>query len=114
MQKTRNRKQAAALQYNSAESLPTVLVKGSGLLADLIESLAKENGIPIAEESELLPLLMTTSNDSSVPKESFKILAEIFSFLYLADQQWRGDHPHLQPLIDAPTSPLEDSSGEFQ
>ena len=74
---------AAALNYDSqVDSAPILKAKGMGVIAEKIIQIAKENNIPIKEEPDLVELLMQIDLDEKIPPELYKVVAEIFAFVY--------------------------------
>ena len=74
---------AIALQYEKdKDNAPKVTAKGDGVTAEKIIALAKENNIPIKEDTNLVELLSKVELDKEVPQEMYKAVAEVFSFLY--------------------------------
>ncbi len=77
-----NRK-AVALKYDSQlNSAPVVKAKGTGKVAERIIKIAKENGIPIKEDTDLTELLMQIELNEEIPPELYKVVAEIFAYIY--------------------------------
>ena len=78
-----NKKKAVALGYNrSQDNAPKVLASGAGEIANKIIGLAKEHGIPIKEDPDLIEILSKVEVDQEIPPNLYKAVAEIFSFLY--------------------------------
>lgn len=78
-----NKKKAVALGYNrSQDNAPKVLASGAGEIANKIISLAKEHDIPIKEDPDLIEILSKVEVDQEIPPNLYKVVAEIFSFLY--------------------------------
>ncbi|MBW2609902.1 MAG: EscU/YscU/HrcU family type III secretion system export apparatus switch protein [Deltaproteobacteria bacterium] len=76
-------KKAAALKYESAEdNAPRVTAKGAGLIAERIIELAKNQGIPISEDPDLVGVLMQVDFQEEIPPELYKAVAEILAFAY--------------------------------
>jgi len=74
---------ATALRYNAkTDSAPTVKAKGMGVIAEKIIQIAKENNVPIKEDPDLVELLMQIDLDKEIPPELYKVVAEIFAFVY--------------------------------
>ncbi|CAM3943883.1 EscU/YscU/HrcU family type III secretion system export apparatus switch protein [Paenibacillus alkaliterrae] len=85
-----NIKKAVALKYEPGEGTAPVLVaKGKGELAELILERAKENGIPIQEDSSLVEVLSKLDVDQEIPPELYTLVAEILSFVYRSDRKAR-------------------------
>lgn len=80
---------AAALRYNAAEDpAPRVTAKGLRKIAEQIIALARENGIPVREDPQLVELLMQVELDDEIPDDLYRAVAEILAFLYRADKRW--------------------------
>lgn len=76
-------RKAVALSYRPHEvDAPMVRAKGSGHVADQIVEIARANGVPIREDSDLAELLSHVDLDTVIPVEAFVAVAEILSYLY--------------------------------
>lgn len=77
------RKKAAALRYKpDKERAPRVVAKGSGLIAERILAVAKENRIPLKEDRHLVEVLSAIDLNQEIPPELYKAVAEILAFVY--------------------------------
>lgn len=80
-------KEAIALTYNpKMEAPPRVAAKGRGLVAENFLAKAKEHNVPVQEDPTLVELLRKLDINASIPEELFQAVAEVFSFIYRADQ----------------------------
>jgi flagellar biosynthesis protein len=76
-------KRAVALKYDSGkDNAPRVTAKGSRAIADRIIELAKEEGIPLHEDSDLVAALMELDFQEQIPPHLYKAVAEILAFVY--------------------------------
>ncbi|AJC92131.1 FlhB C-terminus-related protein [Campylobacter subantarcticus LMG 24377] len=76
-------KKAVALGYNKKDqNAPKILANAKGENAAKIISLAKENGIPIKENKDLVEVLSKLDLGDEIPPNMYKAVAEIFAFLY--------------------------------
>jgi flagellar biosynthesis protein len=83
-------RKAVALIYEPGEgTAPVMVAKGKGHLADLILEKAKENGIPVQEDSSLVEVLSKLDVDQEIPNELYTLVAEILSFVYRSDRKAR-------------------------
>lgn len=83
-------RKVVALKYEPGErSAPIMVAKGKGHLADLILEKAKENGIPVQEDSSLVEVLSKLDIDQEIPNELYTLVAEILSFVYRSDRKAR-------------------------
>jgi len=78
-----NEKKAAALKYEQGlDSAPKIVAKGRGPVADSILALARQHGIPIKEDKNLVEVLSTMNLYEEIPPELYKAIAEILAFIY--------------------------------
>ncbi len=89
------RDRAVALQYNDIETLPRVIASGAGDLARRIVELAKASDVPIQKNEALTDVLKDVQVGAYINKESFRLVAEIISFLFHHDMQWQEKHKQL-------------------
>ena len=74
---------AVALRYKpEKEHAPRVVAHGKGLFAEKIIEKAKQFGIPIREDPYLVELLMRLDMYQEIPQELYKVIAEIFAFVF--------------------------------
>ena len=77
------RKVAVALAYEpGGDTLPKIVAKGQGALAERILQLAFENGVKVREDRELARMLAAFDIDSEIPVEAMVAVAEILSHIY--------------------------------
>ncbi|MBF0624853.1 MAG: EscU/YscU/HrcU family type III secretion system export apparatus switch protein [Magnetococcales bacterium] len=80
-------KQAVALRYDAQrDSAPRVTATGKGRIADLILERAREAGVPLMEDPDLVGLLGRLSLGETVPRELYKAVAEVLAFVYRVNQ----------------------------
>lgn len=85
------RKKVTALRYDPAkDSAPKVVAKGSGVIAENILAIAKEHGIPLKEDPQLLEVLSTLDLYQEIPPELYKAVAEILAFVYKMTKKVQG------------------------
>jgi flagellar biosynthesis protein len=78
-------KVAVALSYElGGATLPRIVAKGEGAVAERILALAFANGVKVREDRELAELLSHVELDSEIPTEAIMAVAEILSYLYRA------------------------------
>ncbi|TXK77466.1 EscU/YscU/HrcU family type III secretion system export apparatus switch protein [Paenibacillus sp. N3.4] len=81
-------KKAVALRYSpGTQKAPTLIAKGKGHMAETILQKAKENGIPIQEDSSLVEVLSKLELDQEIPPELYQLVAEVLSFIYRSDNK---------------------------
>lgn len=91
--------QAVALAYEAHSVAPRVVAKGEGLVAEAILSRARELGVPLKAEPEMVALLMQLELESFIPPALYLAVAEVLVWAYQSDERLR------------PSSPLHSSPG---
>lgn len=82
------RPKAAALKYDqNRNQAPTVVASGKGMIAENIIKNARENNVPIQEDTSLVELLAELNINETIPEELYQAVAEVFAFVYRADKQ---------------------------
>ncbi|WP_418641281.1 EscU/YscU/HrcU family type III secretion system export apparatus switch protein [Sulfurimonas sp. ST-27] len=77
------KEKAVALKYNKEkDQAPLISAKGEGKTAQKIIQLAKENGVPLKKDEDLVELLSKVELDKEIPPQMYKAIAEVFSFVY--------------------------------
>lgn len=100
----KRREQAVALQYSEADELPRIIATGAGEVARQILELAQAHEIPIQEDQTLAELLSKLPPGAYISPETYRLVAEVISFLYHSDKTFRDAHQELRPVIEG-TSP---------
>ena len=73
---------AVSLKYDGKEA-PRVTAKGEGLLAERILEIAREHGIPLHEDPDLVSLLAKLDLGDEIPRALYVAVAEIIAFAYI-------------------------------
>lgn len=77
------RRKAVALRYDSEkDTSPRVLAKGSGLLAERILEIAREQRIHVHEDPGLVSLLAHLDVNAQIPEDLYQAVAEVLAFVY--------------------------------
>lgn len=96
MSEERPDKRAVALQYDGRRA-PTVTASAEGELAARIIELAREHGVPLFENPELVQLLAEIGLGEEIPETLYLCIAQIIAFAYViqgkAPAGWRGPEP---------------------
>lgn len=82
-------RQAVALSYHEerGDTVPRVVAAGKGLIAENIIAKAREAGVPVHEEPELVQSLIQVELGHPVPPELYEAVARVLAFiLYLDDR----------------------------
>ncbi len=78
-----DRKKAAALRYRHGEDrAPRVVATGRGYLAERIIEIAREHGVPIREDRNLVEVLASLDMYEEIPEALYRAVAEILVFIY--------------------------------
>ena len=81
-------KKAVALKYErSRDHAPRVTAKGSRKIAERIIELAREKGVPITEDPDLVGALMKLDLEDEIPQELYRVVAEILAFAYRVNRK---------------------------
>lgn len=73
---------AVALKYERDDRAPRVVAKGRGLIAEQIIGVAKDAGVPLHENAELVELLAQVELDAEIPVQLYQAVAEVLAFIY--------------------------------
>ena len=83
-------KKAVALKYNRGkDTSPRVTAKGTGLIAEKILELAEKEGIPVAEDPDLVTALAQLDFYEEIPPELYRAVAEILAFAYRVNNKMK-------------------------
>jgi flagellar biosynthesis protein len=67
------------------DAAPRLVAKGQGYLAERILELAKEHGVPIHQDPDLLATLEPLDVNRLIPPELFQAVAVVLATLYRAN-----------------------------
>jgi flagellar biosynthesis protein len=73
---------SVALRYDNALPAPFIVARGKGRLAEELNKLAEQYGVPIVEDDELSGLLYEVEVGQAIPYETFEAVARILAFVY--------------------------------
>jgi len=88
-----------ALRYDRTEQrtpdeVPRVVARGRGQVAESILALAREHGIPVREDPDLVALLATCEPGAAIPTELYTAVAELLVWLYRTNADLDGGSGH--------------------
>ncbi|HFQ89616.1 MAG TPA: flagellar biosynthesis protein FlhB [Desulfobulbus sp.] len=84
---------AVALTYDESRSAaPQVVASGSGLVAEKIIETAREAGVFIREDPDLVELLAKVPVGEEIPAELYQSIAEILAFVYSVNEKFKKKH----------------------
>lgn len=85
-------KSAVALRYEPATyEAPKVTAKGRGLLADKIIEMARDHGIPVKEDADLVQVLSQVDIGQEVPPSVYRVVAELLAFVYQMNREFKSE-----------------------
>ncbi len=81
-------KKAVALKYKAGkDDAPRIAAKGIGVVAEKIIDMAREHGIPVRDDPDLVEVLSRLDLDSEIPPELYVVVAELLAFVYSLNQK---------------------------
>lgn len=85
------REKAVALLYDeNSSAAPQVLASGSGKVAQKIIEVAKEAGVHIQQDPNLVELLAKVPVGKEIPTELYTIVAEVLAFVYRINEKYKA------------------------
>ncbi len=82
--------QAIAIVYNENDSnAPRVVASGKGVIAEKIIATAREAGIHIQEDANLVELLSKIPIGDEIPTELYQTVAEVLAFVYQINERFK-------------------------
>jgi flagellar biosynthesis protein len=83
-------KRATALRYDRGkDGAPQVIATGSGLIAERIVEIAREQGLPVREDPALAEALARLQLEQEIPPELFVAVAEVLVWAYGLEKKRR-------------------------
>ena len=78
------------MRYQRGEDpAPVVVAKGGGYLAEKILEIAKECGIPLYEDPDLVEVLAKIDLGNVIPPELYQAVAEVLAFVYNLNREMK-------------------------
>jgi len=86
------KKQAVALEYNKGkqEGAPRIVAVGEGFVAEKIIEKAREHGVPLVENRDIVEKLVRFPLGAEVPPELYHAVARVLAFIFRLDQEERA------------------------
>jgi len=83
MKKKIRKNSAVSLKYRfESDSAPKITAKGKGKIAEKIIKIAKEHGIYIHEDPDLIEVLSQLDINEEIPPDLYLVVAELLTFVY--------------------------------
>ncbi len=80
---------AVALRYRSEEApAPRITAAGTGGAAERIIALAREHGLPMREDPDLVEALAILDLNTLIPPELYEVIAEVLAWAYRANSSF--------------------------
>jgi flagellar biosynthesis protein len=74
---------AVALRYTPGQDeAPRLTAKGRGPVAEKILALARQHGVPIRQDPNLVQVLARLDLEQQIPPDVYRAVAEILAFVY--------------------------------
>lgn len=81
---------AVALLYDESKSqAPKVVATGKGEVAKKIIELARESGVHIREDQNLVELLAKIPLGDEIPADLYQTVAEVLAFVYQVNEKFK-------------------------
>lgn len=81
---------AVAILYDDSQgAAPKVIASGKGIIAEKIIATAKEAGIHIQEDANLVELLSKVDIGEEIPTELYQTVAEVLAFVYRINEKFK-------------------------
>jgi len=88
-QSEKKRQTAVALGYKGGEAnAPKVKAKGRGLVAEKIIDLARQHGVPVQRDPDLVEVLAALDLDMEIPEEIYAVVAELLAYVYRTNNKF--------------------------
>jgi flagellar biosynthesis protein len=85
-------RKAVALKYKPGDDhAPRVTAGGAGRVAERIIEMAREHGIPVKNDPDLVEVLSRLDLHEKIPPELYVVVAEILAFVYGLNQDKGSD-----------------------
>ena len=90
--KKKTLQKAVALVYEEEKgAAPLVSASGQGKIAEKIIETAKEAGVHIQEDADLVELLSKVPIGDEIPVDLYQTVAEILAFVYQLNQKYKNE-----------------------
>ncbi|MEJ2202149.1 MAG: EscU/YscU/HrcU family type III secretion system export apparatus switch protein [Desulfuromonadaceae bacterium] len=90
MEKNKGVEKAVALRYDKNRAMaPQVVAGGHGAVAEKIVEIAREAGVYIMEDPDLVEILAHVPVGDEIPEELYQAVAEVLAFVYKVNGSYR-------------------------
>lgn len=79
---------AVALRYDpQTDNVPVLVAKGKGYLAERIIAVAREHGIHVHQDPNLVDLLMGLQIEDAIPPQLYQVVARVLAMVYRVNKE---------------------------
>lgn len=89
MEKRTSSKAVALLYDEERGAAPQVIASGQGKIAEKIIETAKEAGVHVQEDPDLIELLVKVPIGDEIPVELYQTVAEVLAFVYQVNKKYK-------------------------
>ncbi len=90
MAEKKKMEKAVALLYDEAKtSAPHIIASGQGKIAEKIIETAKDAGVHIQEDPNLVELLAKIPIGDEIPVDLYQTVAEVLAFVYQVNEKYK-------------------------
>lgn len=82
MDKKKQKKAVAVVYKPDQDNAPKVAAKGRGAVAERIIEAAREHGIPVKDDPDLVEVLSKIDIEDEIPASAYVLVAELLAFAY--------------------------------
>ncbi|MFT5701675.1 MAG: flagellar biosynthesis protein [Desulforhopalus sp.] len=98
MDNRQKQKKAIAILYDDSKtSAPKIIARGRGTIAEKIIETAREAGIHIQQDPNLVELLAKVDVGEEIPVELYQTVAEVLAFVYKVNNRFKDKVSDLSP-----------------
>jgi len=80
---------AVALSYEKNQGAPVVVASGQGAIAEKILNTAREAGVEVVSDPDLVELLASVPLGAEIPPDLYQAVAEILAFVYRVNNRYK-------------------------
>jgi flagellar biosynthesis protein len=81
--------QQALRNIAATDSAPIITATGHGVVAEKIIALARDNGVPLRQDADLVQVLSQLDLRQEIPPSLYQVVAELLAFIYRLNNDYR-------------------------
>jgi flagellar biosynthesis protein len=87
-------RQAVGLRYGRGDAAaPRIVAKGTGEVAERILAIARESGVPVEHDPDLVQMLSRSELGEEIPVQLYEGVARLLGWLWRINEAARSDAP---------------------